>query len=220
MTSTVAGSVTVPVQPLPHNSILLRGRRPGRSAGRSEPASREAQRFAAAILEVLAGMRTPTEAAMAMGTSVARYYLWEQRALAGLVGACEPRACSSRRQIASLQKEIALLKQDCARQHALVRAAQRTIGLAPPPTPKPVPKASGKTTGKGGNRVAGKRARKRRPVVRALKAAAALRAAPAAEETPPSSSGVLSPEVLQRTAGSSPRPPVPPTPVALAASGG
>jgi hypothetical protein len=43
------------------------------------------------ILEVLAGMRTPTEAATVVGLSVPRYYLWEQRALEGLVRACEPR---------------------------------------------------------------------------------------------------------------------------------
>jgi hypothetical protein len=177
--------------------VLVRWR--GRPVERMEPPSREAQRCAAAILEVLAGMRTPTEAALAMGTTVARYYLWEQRAVAGLVGACEPRARSTRWQITALQKEVAQLKQECARQQALVRTAQRTIGLAPPPTPKPMSKAGGKAAGKGGNRIAGKRARQRRPVVRALKAAAALRAAPVAEEAASSSSGVLPAEVLQRT---------------------
>ncbi len=58
---------------------------------RPRPASREAQRLAAAILEVLAGVRTPTDAAAALEISLPRYYLWEQRALAGLVAACEPR---------------------------------------------------------------------------------------------------------------------------------
>ena len=61
--------------------VVLKGRRPGRPAEPREPISREAQRFAAAILEVLAGVRTPTDAAAALGISVPRYYLWEQRAL-------------------------------------------------------------------------------------------------------------------------------------------
>ena len=95
--------------------------------------SRDAQRVAAVILEVLAGMRTPTEAAAVVGLSVPRYYLWEQRALEGLVRACEPRpkgkVISQRHQIAVLEKEVARLRQDCARQQALVRASQRTIGL-------------------------------------------------------------------------------------------
>ena len=99
--------------------------------------SREAQRVAVAILEVLAGVRTPTEAAVALSLSVPRYYLWEQRALEGLVRACEPRpqgkAASERHQIAVLEKEVHRLRQDCARQQALVRASQRTIGLGGPP---------------------------------------------------------------------------------------
>ena len=148
--------------------------------------SRDAQRVAAAILEVLAGVRTPTEAAAAVGLSVPRYYLWEQRALEGLVRACEPRpkgqAVSERHQIAVLEKEVARLRQDCARQQALVRASQRTIGLAasPPAAAKPRGKAAGgKRSGQAGNAAVGKAKRKRRPVARALKAAAALQARPA-----------------------------------------
>ena len=63
--------------------VVLKGRRPGRPVEPKEPISREAQRFAAAILEVLAGVRTPTDAAAALGVSVPRYYLWEQRAVGG-----------------------------------------------------------------------------------------------------------------------------------------
>jgi hypothetical protein len=179
--------------------IVLRGRRPGRPVEPKEPISREAQRFAAAILEVLAGVRTPTAAAAALGISVPRYYLWEQRALEGLVAACEPRpvgkAAGQRHQLAVLQKEVVRLKQDCARQQALVRAAQRTIGLGPPPPAKPAAKAGGKAASKA----AGKKARKRRPVVRALKAVATLRAAATTEETPVVSSSAVSAEVLQRS---------------------
>jgi hypothetical protein len=179
--------------------VVPKGRRLGRPVEPKEPISREAQRFAAAILEVLAGVRTPADAAVVLGVSVPRYYLWEQRALEGLVAACEPRPVGKspgqRHQLTVLQKEVARLKQDCARQQALVRAAQRTIGLGPPPPVKPAAKAGGKAAGK----VAGKKARKRRPVVRALKAVATLRAAATAEETPVVSSSAVSADVLQRS---------------------
>ena len=52
--------------------------------------SRDAKQRAAAILEVLAGGRTPTQAAQALGVSLGRYYLLEDNALAALVAACEP----------------------------------------------------------------------------------------------------------------------------------
>ena len=165
MTNTIVACPTESANPHPTKAVALRGRRPGRFAEQTVPASREAQRAAAAILEVLAGVRTPTDAAAVLEIGVPRYYLWEQRAVVGLVAACEPRPLgktpSARHQIAVLEKEITRLKQNCARQQALVRAAQRTIGLAPPPMPKPTTKA----TGKAGGRVAGKKPRKRRPVV-------------------------------------------------------
>ena len=167
------------------------------TAKRVEPISREAQRMAAAILEVLAGVRTPAAAAQALGITVPRYYVWEQRALAGLVSGCEPQAAggtSPRWRIAMLEKEVARLKQQCARQEALARAAQRTIGLAPPAASKP----PAKTAAKGGAKPGGQKSRKRRPAVRALKAAAAVRATPVADTpAPPNCSGAVSPEVLQ-----------------------
>jgi hypothetical protein len=172
------------------------------------PASREAQRSAAVILEVLAGVRTPSDAATALAVSLPRYYLWEQRALAGLVAGCEPRpvgkAASERHQIAVLEKELARLKRDCARQQALVRAAARTIGLAPP-VAKPVAKPGDKVSGNRG----GKKPRKRRPVVRALKAAATLRALPIPEVPPAAnSSGASCGQVLQQSAAPDLSPPV------------
>src|SRR5262245_30685610 len=57
-----------------------------------EGASAEARRLAAAILEVLAGARTPTQAAQALGLSLPRYYLLESRALHGILVACERRS--------------------------------------------------------------------------------------------------------------------------------
>ena len=44
-------------------------------------ASREAQQLAAAILEVLAGARTPGQAAEALGLSLPRYFQVETRAM-------------------------------------------------------------------------------------------------------------------------------------------
>jgi hypothetical protein len=204
--------VSVPPQAMP-TDVVLKGPRRGRPAESRESITREAQRFAAGILEVLAGVRTPTDAAAAMGISVPRYYQWEQRALEGLVAACQPRGggkiVSPRCQIQALEKEVARLKQECARQQALVRAAQRTIGLAPPPAPKPTTKAGGKAVGK--------RVRKRRPAVRALKAVAALRAASTPEDGG-DSPGVPLPEVLQRSAVSNPLPPT--TPACMDTVGG
>jgi hypothetical protein len=206
--------------PTPVFGLVVRGPRRLPQRERLQPVTREAQRAAAAVLEVLAGTRTPGEAAAALGVSPPRYYLLEQRALAGLVAACEPRsACrgqSPRCRILQLEKEVSQLRQECARQQALVRASQRTIGLAPPP-PKPPVKPGGKKDGKSGG--GGKKARHRRPVVRALKAAVAVRAATVEEETV-NPSGVVSAEVLQPAVASSPSPPAGPLHGATDAAGG
>lgn len=188
-----------------------------------QPVSREAQRVAAAILEVLAGVRTPTDAAGALGMAVPRYYLWEQRALAALVAACEPRPAgqtiSLRHQVTTLQKEVSQLKQQCARQQALVRATQRTVGLTPPAS-KPAVKVDEKAAGKGAGRRAGKRPRQRRPVIRALKAAAAVRAMPVADEPSVNdSSGAIVTDLLQRSVDESPLPAAMPAEVVPAAAG-
>src|SRR5215472_9787580 len=87
-------------------------------------ASPEAKRLAAAILEVLAGARGPSEAAQVLGISLARYYQLENRAIAGLVGACEPRrrgrgSSEPVNELASLRQECQRLRRDCARQQAL-----------------------------------------------------------------------------------------------------
>ena len=126
-------------------------------------ASREAQKLAAAILEVLAGVRTPSQAAEALGLSLPRYFQVETRAMQALVVSCEPRprgrTPSADQELAVLRRQHERLQRELARQQTLVRVAQRTIGLAPPaPSAKPAP---------------GKKKR-RRPVVRALHAAAQL----------------------------------------------
>ncbi len=128
-------------------------------------ASREAKRLAAAILEVLAGLRTPQQAAEAVGLSMQRYYQVESVGLRGLLAACEAkprgRQANPLSELTALQRENERLQRDLSRQQALVRLAQRTVGLTPPAAPA-------KTAG-------GKR-RKRRPAARALTVAARLRA--------------------------------------------
>jgi hypothetical protein len=134
--------------------------------GLGEGASTQAKRLTAAILEVLAGARTPTEAAQVLELSLPRYYLLEARALQGMLVACEPRslgrAPSSESTLAALRRECEQLRRECGRQQALVRAAQRTIGLSPPSPASRGPERQGK------------KRRRRRPTTRALKAAARL----------------------------------------------
>lgn len=100
--------------------------------------SRQANRRAALILEVLAGVRTAPQAAQLLAISTNHYYLLERRALAGLLAACEPvpkgkRPCADK-QLASLQQQLARCQQECQRQTALVRALQRTAGIPAPPS--------------------------------------------------------------------------------------
>jgi hypothetical protein len=149
-----------------------RVRRAGPARDLGEGASAEARRRAAAILEVLAGARTPTGAAEALAVSLPRYYLLEQQALHAMLVACESRSRgrepSAASALAALRSECEQLRRECARQQALVRAAQRAIGLPPPPA-KPDRN--------------GKKRRQRRPVARALRAAARLQE-PAASAVP------------------------------------
>jgi hypothetical protein len=145
--------------------LRTRARRgPYRDLG--EGASAEAKRRAAAILEVLAGVWTPTQAAQALGVSLPRYYLLESQAVHAIVLALEPRSLgrgpSPESALASLRRECEQLRREVARQQALLRSAQRTIGLTPPAPPT------------RGSVRDGKKRRKRRPTARALKAAARL----------------------------------------------
>jgi hypothetical protein len=158
-------------------------RKPGRPKGSGPKISggtTDARQIAAAILEVLAGARLPMDAAAALSVSLPRYYALESRALEGLVKACEPRPKGRQRrpegEIASLSKEVEQLKRDVQRQQALLRAAQRTIGLSEIARVKVA---------------AGRKRRKRRPTVRALRAVTVLRAAH--PETTPSASPETAP---------------------------
>src|SRR5437773_11222273 len=70
---------------------------------------RDARGLAAAILEVLAGLRTPTAAADGLGLSLVRYYQVEAKALRGLLAACEPAAKGRQ---PNPDKELAQLRHD------------------------------------------------------------------------------------------------------------
>ena len=129
---------------------------------REPQASREARQLAAVILDVLAGARTPQQAAEALSLSLPRYYQLEARALAGLIGACEARPrgrqVEATAELARANKEVDRLKRELSRAQALVRLTQRTIGVAAPAPEKQ-----------------GARKRTRKPVVRALRRANELR---------------------------------------------
>lgn len=126
----------------------------------------EARRQAALILEVLGGLRGPSDAAKAMGVALPRYYVLETRALQALIKAMEPLPRGPGRnpdaEIAALQVALARQKQELVRSQSLQRAMRSAIGisLAQPKDAKPEP---------------GKR-KPKRPSVRALKAVKVLRA--------------------------------------------
>jgi hypothetical protein len=144
-----------------------------------QESSREAKRLAAAILEVLAGERTPAQAAQALAVSLPRYYQLEAGALRGLLAACEPKAKGRQpnlgADVAGLRRQVERLQRDLARQQALVRLTQRAAGLA---AALPAAKA------------AGKKARKRQPAARALTVAARLRVEEGTAAAQPSDHGM------------------------------
>jgi hypothetical protein len=138
-------------------------RTPG-GANLGQGSSRDAKRVAAAILEVLAGQRTPTQAAQAISVSVPRYYQLEAYGLRGLLAACEPkprgRQVNLSADLAALRQQNERLQRDLMRQQSLVRLTQRVTGLS---APVPAPAKDGKKT------------RKRKPAARALTVADRLR---------------------------------------------
>lgn len=150
-------------------------------AGLGKEATTEARRLAAAILEVLAGARTPSQAAQALSMSVPRYYQLEARAMQALVAGCETRPRGPRprpdQELVLLRQQQQRLERELGRQQALVRLAQRTLGLSPAR-----PEAARPGTAPPGGKGKGKR--KRRAVVRALHAARHLVEQSAAETVP------------------------------------
>jgi len=132
----------------------------------------ELRRQAAAVLEVLAGVRTPTDAAKDLALSIPAYYKLEARAVRGLILACRPPGRGPRpapeAEANRLRKQCHKLQQELGRYQALARSAQRAAGLPAPPSPI-------QKDGRG--------RRKRKPAIRAFRALAALREVP--EAVPP-----------------------------------
>jgi hypothetical protein len=125
--------------------------------------SPEGKRRAAVLYEVLAGVRTPQQAAEVLGLSLPGFYQLEERVSVQVQLACEARPrgrqATGESKAAALVKEVERLKQDVGRYQALLRLTQRTVGVPPA---APSAKAGAK--------------RKRKPVVRAMRRAERLRA--------------------------------------------
>jgi hypothetical protein len=132
--------------------------------------SREAKRIAAGLLEVLSGVRGPKDGSAALGISLNRYYQLETRALQGFLAALEPKPKGRQKRpedrLAALERDKRRLEQELARHQALVRAAQRSLGL--PGLAREEAGNKGRGRGKG-------TARRRSRGIRGLKAVAVLR---------------------------------------------
>lgn len=133
--------------------------------------SPEAKRKASVILEVLGGLRSPTSASAVLGVSIQRYYMIEVRALQGLLTALDAKPKpggqpSPETALRRVTAERERLERELLRAQALLRVAQRAVGLSPP-------SAETTTKAKAGS---GKK-KPRRPTVRARRAADELRAA-------------------------------------------
>jgi hypothetical protein len=148
---------------------------PTTTNAREAAATREAKKLAAVVLDVLAGSRTPPQAAQTLGVSLPRYYQLETRALGGLLAACESQPRGRRPEVEAelvgVKKELERVKRELARTQSLVRLTQRTVGVTPPTPAKP-----------------GKR--KRKPVVRAMRRAEQLRTEAASGTEPPGEGGI------------------------------
>ena len=149
--------------------------RAARSSTFGKKASQQAGQRAAVILEVLAGVRLPSQAARLLNISITHYYLLERKALEGLLAACETRPrgrgpATAEQQLGQLERELERCRRECQRQAALVRATQRTMGLPPVASPSAKPARGGKTA----KAAAAAGSRRRRPAARALRAARTL----------------------------------------------
>jgi len=152
--------------------------RPARKRPRPGPevkGSPEAKRMACLVLEVLSGLRSPASASGVAGIAPQRYYALETRALQAIVLALEPRPKGPRHRPETerdrVLKRCERLERELRRAQALLRTAQRAIGLMPPKDAEVTRKDK---TGKD-------RRHKRRPRVRARKSVEALRASISSE---------------------------------------
>jgi hypothetical protein len=140
--------------------------------------SKDARRQAVLVLELLTGLRSPSETCEALGCSSTRVYQLETRALQAVITAMEPRPRGPQpnleRRIAELERDKEALADELQRTQALLRAAYRSFGV-------PASAAPG-----GGSKPASRtRASKRRKKpARARKAIARAVAVDESETTP------------------------------------
>jgi hypothetical protein len=143
--------------------------------------STEAKRLGAVVLEVLCGLRDAQDGARAMGVSANRYYQLETRALQGLIAALEPRPkgrrWSAEDKLAGVEKEKQRLEQEVGRLQALLRAAQRSMGIPALPKRQKGGKLGGKNQARGVKR-------RLRSVARGLKRIEELQQAAKTTEPP------------------------------------
>jgi hypothetical protein len=138
----------------------------------------ESRKHAGCVLEVLAGLRSPEQAAEALSMSLPTYYNLETRALRGLIHGCTPtppgRTLMLLKQVRSFELQCATLQKQVGRYQALLRNAQRSAGLLPPPVEAKA-------------RIGAQR-KPKRPAIRALRAIEAI----ARVESPPAQQPVVS----------------------------
>ena len=96
--------------------------------------SKRARQITVAVLEALSGEVGTSEAAEKLGVSLSRYYQLETRALQGMLTAMEPKKRGKQktpeREIRALKAEKREVEQELRRHQSLLRAANRSLGLA------------------------------------------------------------------------------------------
>jgi hypothetical protein len=153
----------------------------------------QGRRQSAAVLEVLAGLRTPQQAAQALSLSLPTYFNLETRALRGLVFACCAQPPGRQKtlvpQLRQAQAKVADLQRQVGRYQALLRTARQGVGLAPAAEVKPLP---------------GSKRKVKKPSVRAIRAIKALNQADAASapvvDTPVIATAVVAPATVPAAA--------------------
>ena len=209
MTSPYAPKPTPPPEPAARAPVEppaspppqpLQRKRGGRPKGAAKPppvppeaaASPQARRIATVLLEVLAGLRSTSDAARTLEVTPVRYYAIETRAIGGLIAACEPRPSGIQPEVRDAH-ELTRLREQMRRQgqelnqvRSVLRTTQRQLGVATAPEPPPngMPGKLGKP-GKDGKPATKRKVR--RPTVRALTMVhRLLQADAAAGSAPPS----------------------------------
>jgi hypothetical protein len=186
-----------PTTPAADPPVRRKGGRPKGPAKPKPPpevtASSQARRIAAVLLEVLAGLRATGSAAKELGVTPMRYYQLEERAIGGLIAACEPRPSGlqpERRdalELASLREQVRKQGQELNQARSVLRTTRRQLGVAT--TPGPIVVKPGKP-GKDGKPTKHK---VRRPTVRALTMVRRLLKADTAAAAVPSSPSAAPP---------------------------